>query len=233
MENSYRPGVSTWGVFPRPRNISQAFGGGRSIPLGGMRLNDESSQEREERLKSLLEHYRGKRTGSAETTEEKTALLAALESAERMLQAGDYQSAHERLATVAHIAKVRGEFGGKVLLQIALCKDALGLRDDARMLYERLQSSPEPDIRDSAKQLVFSFHASNWMRISSTTGADERHLIHDNAKLHIPTLEGLNSRYDTTFFVKSERRMENRQPPRFWIKMLKMLQSLFSLKREF
>jgi hypothetical protein len=30
----YRPKVSTWGVFPRPQNISQAFGGGRNIKPG-------------------------------------------------------------------------------------------------------------------------------------------------------------------------------------------------------
>ena len=28
---AYKPKVSTWGVFPRPQNISQAFGGGRTI----------------------------------------------------------------------------------------------------------------------------------------------------------------------------------------------------------
>lgn len=28
---AYKPKVSTWGVFPRPQNISKAFGGGRTI----------------------------------------------------------------------------------------------------------------------------------------------------------------------------------------------------------
>lgn len=30
----YRPKVATWGVFPRPQNISEAFGGGRNIRPG-------------------------------------------------------------------------------------------------------------------------------------------------------------------------------------------------------
>jgi hypothetical protein len=33
-EVEYRPKVATWGVFPRPQNISEAFGGGRNIRPG-------------------------------------------------------------------------------------------------------------------------------------------------------------------------------------------------------
>jgi hypothetical protein len=32
--SGYRPKVATWGVFPRPQNISEAFGGGRNIRPG-------------------------------------------------------------------------------------------------------------------------------------------------------------------------------------------------------
>ena len=31
---TYKPKVATWGVFPRPENISKAFGGGRTIRPG-------------------------------------------------------------------------------------------------------------------------------------------------------------------------------------------------------
>lgn len=31
---SYKPKVATWGVFPRPDNISKTFGGGRTIRPG-------------------------------------------------------------------------------------------------------------------------------------------------------------------------------------------------------
>ena len=30
----YQPKVSTWGAFPRPNNISEAYGGGRNIAPG-------------------------------------------------------------------------------------------------------------------------------------------------------------------------------------------------------
>ena len=32
--SDYQPKVATWGVFPRPKNISNAFGGGRNLPPG-------------------------------------------------------------------------------------------------------------------------------------------------------------------------------------------------------
>lgn len=36
-DSSYKPKVSTWGVFPRPADISQAYGGGRTIRPGDVR----------------------------------------------------------------------------------------------------------------------------------------------------------------------------------------------------
>jgi hypothetical protein len=35
QKGDYRPKVSTWGMFPRPDNISKAYGGGRTIQKGG------------------------------------------------------------------------------------------------------------------------------------------------------------------------------------------------------
>lgn len=42
-ESGYRPKVATWGVFPRPQNISEAFGGGRNIRPGQVRAYLDSS----------------------------------------------------------------------------------------------------------------------------------------------------------------------------------------------
>lgn len=33
-EGAYRPKVATWGVFPRPSNISREYGGGRTLKPG-------------------------------------------------------------------------------------------------------------------------------------------------------------------------------------------------------
>ncbi|KAK4532250.1 hypothetical protein CCYA_CCYA11G3107 [Cyanidiococcus yangmingshanensis] len=232
-ESTYKPRVATWGVFPRPRDISEAFGGGRAIPLGGAAQNDESSHEREQRLKALLDRYRGERAEITETAEERSALVNALEAAENMLVAGQYNAALERLSAVKHLAKIRGEVGGKVLLQIALCKDALGLREDAHELYKRLQASLEPDIRAIAKQLVYSFHAANWMRFNTggTDMDDDSGL--EKARLYIPALEGLESRYETTFSPANQHNARNRESVGVWSRIMGLLKRWFVRQNSF
>jgi hypothetical protein len=45
--NRYKPKVTTWGVFPRPSNISQAYGGGRNIRPGQDLETPEQKAQRE------------------------------------------------------------------------------------------------------------------------------------------------------------------------------------------
>ena len=37
-DTAYRPKVATWGIFPRPANISRQYGGGRTFKPGEARL---------------------------------------------------------------------------------------------------------------------------------------------------------------------------------------------------
>lgn len=46
---AYRPKVTTWGVFPRPADISKAYGGGRNIKPGQELESKEQKAEREVR----------------------------------------------------------------------------------------------------------------------------------------------------------------------------------------
>ncbi len=43
----YKPKVSTWGMFPRPNNISEAYGGGRTIRPGQELESAEQKAKRE------------------------------------------------------------------------------------------------------------------------------------------------------------------------------------------
>lgn len=43
----YQPKVTTWGVFPRPNNISEAYGGGRTIKPGEALETPEQKKKRE------------------------------------------------------------------------------------------------------------------------------------------------------------------------------------------
>ena len=50
--------VYTWGVYPRPANISEAFGGGRNIKPGQPLESEEATAERRLRVAAALKTYR-------------------------------------------------------------------------------------------------------------------------------------------------------------------------------
>ncbi|VFQ94516.1 unnamed protein product [Cuscuta campestris] len=53
----YKPKVSTWGVFPRPNNISKTFGGGRIIKPGEALETAEEKAAKDARMRELLAAY--------------------------------------------------------------------------------------------------------------------------------------------------------------------------------
>ncbi|KAB1224579.1 hypothetical protein CJ030_MR2G004971 [Morella rubra] len=56
----YKPKVSSWGVFPRPGNISKTFGGGRVIRPGEVLETTEEKAAKEARTRELLAAYNNK-----------------------------------------------------------------------------------------------------------------------------------------------------------------------------
>ena len=54
MDPNYNPKVSTWGVFERPANISEAYGGGRTIRAGTPLEDPAVTQARKERMAAAL-----------------------------------------------------------------------------------------------------------------------------------------------------------------------------------
>ncbi|XP_057850506.1 uncharacterized protein LOC131060988 [Cryptomeria japonica] len=60
ISDLYKPKVSTWGVFPRPKNISKAYGGGKVIRPGGVLESKEEKEAREARTKKLTDAYKEK-----------------------------------------------------------------------------------------------------------------------------------------------------------------------------
>ncbi|PWZ11914.1 hypothetical protein Zm00014a_014910 [Zea mays] len=59
-EDVYRPTVRSWGMFPRPQNISKAYGGGRNIRLGGETQSAEEKAAKDKRTKELIAAYRNR-----------------------------------------------------------------------------------------------------------------------------------------------------------------------------
>ena len=54
MDHNYNPKVATWGVFERPANISEAYGGGRTIKAGSPLEDAAATQARKERIAAAL-----------------------------------------------------------------------------------------------------------------------------------------------------------------------------------
>ena len=54
MDPNYSPKVATWGVFERPANISEAYGGGRTIKAGAPLEDPAATQARKERVAAAL-----------------------------------------------------------------------------------------------------------------------------------------------------------------------------------
>ncbi len=57
MDPNYNPKVATWGVFERPANISEAYGGGRTIRAGTPLEDAAATQARKERIAAALSRY--------------------------------------------------------------------------------------------------------------------------------------------------------------------------------
>ena len=49
--------VATWGVFKRPSNISEHYGGGRTIPAGTKLETEEQAAARKARMAAVLQRW--------------------------------------------------------------------------------------------------------------------------------------------------------------------------------
>lgn len=191
-DQEYQPKVSTWGVFPRPKNISRQFGGGKKIAPGGVDLKSAESQARDKEIAEKIARYR-KGVGTDLQTEQthSAEITAALTAAENHLNKSRPQTAITELEAVAPYVSDRSRRGGSVLLTLALGYEATGQRASAKALYERLKRSPYPEISSKAKQLLAGFAAMATLRIeddsSDLRGPDFR----------LPDLNTMDKRYET------------------------------------
>jgi hypothetical protein len=57
-DSDYQPAVSTWGVYERPRDMSAAFGGGRSLKPEDSIMSTEEQAEYDRQLNRKLKQFR-------------------------------------------------------------------------------------------------------------------------------------------------------------------------------
>lgn len=125
--DEYKPSKSgTWGVFPRPKSISQAYGGGRRVGAGVTSVPQDSA----ERTRELLRAYQEKVGIDVQSEKDhKEIIEEALELAGRAMQRGSYGVGISALEKVTQYCSTRSEVGGNVFLNLAMLYEAEGKKN--------------------------------------------------------------------------------------------------------
>ena len=163
-EDSYQPKVGTWGAFPRPRNISVAYGGGKRVGAG-VKTDREKQQQSIESTKERLRAYRQKMGIDVQSEKDNEAVIdEALQLASRAMQRGSYSIGVSALEKVTQYCSTKSVKGGKVFLELAMAYEAEGQTDKAIGLYAALSKSPIDEIKGNADKLLYGLEALNFMK---------------------------------------------------------------------
>lgn len=162
----YKPKVSTWGVFPRPSNVSKTYGGGRVIRPGEALESAEDKAAKVARTRQLLAAYKNK-TGLIIDPKTKAECEKALKDGDYLMDLGKLCEALPYYEKVMKELAFQSELHGLAALQWSICQDSLSRPNEARVMYERLQSHPNVQVSKKAREFIFGFQAMEMMKISS------------------------------------------------------------------
>lgn len=160
---TYQPKTGSWGAFPRPKDISKAYGGGRRIGPG---FSDEQArQQSEEDTRARLQRYREKVGIEVQSEKENAEVIdEALAIASRAMQRGVYSTAVSALEKVTRYCSTNSKVGGKVFLELAMAYEAVGRSSEAITVYRQLSTSRIEEIKINAKRLLYGIEAMQFMR---------------------------------------------------------------------
>ena len=165
-EDTHKPAVATWGVFPRPRNISEAYGGGRNLKPGQALESEESAAERQKRVSAALLNYR-KSLGLDIAPEIENQAVSLYEQGENEFKAGRITTALKLFSDSAALVPIRSKIGGQASLQKAICLDSLGYNEEAYEIYKKLEGHTGPGVSKSAKRFLFGFKAAKKLKVDT------------------------------------------------------------------
>uniref|UniRef100_A0A5B7A5H8 Uncharacterized protein n=1 Tax=Davidia involucrata TaxID=16924 RepID=A0A5B7A5H8_DAVIN len=164
----YKPKVSTWGVFPGPNNISKTYGGGRIIRPGEMLETAEDKAAKEAHTRQLLAAYKRK-IGLNIDAKLKSECEQALKDGDSLMDLGKLMEALPYYEKIMDKLAFQSELHGLAALQWSICQDSLSRSNEARIMYERLQSHPNAQVTKKARQFMFGFQAMEKMKVTSST----------------------------------------------------------------
>ncbi|KAL8098315.1 uncharacterized protein LOC141684009 isoform X2 [Apium graveolens] len=155
-QDVYKPKVSTWGVFPRPSNISKTYGGGKVIRPGEALETAEDKAAKEARTRQLLAAYK-KKVGLNIDPKLKSECQKVLNDGDLLMDRGMLEEALPFYESVMDKLPFQTELHGLAALQWSICQDSLTRVNDARGMYEKLQSHSNVRVRKQARDFVFGF----------------------------------------------------------------------------
>lgn len=164
---SYRPTRGSWGYFPRPKNISTAYGGGRKVGADAKVTADDEfrKQKSVEDTKEKLRAYREKVGIDVQSEKDHAGEIeTALALGQRAMQRGVYNTAVSALEKVTKYCSTNSKVGGQVFLELAMAYEALGETDKAILVYSNLSNSRIEKIKINARRLLYGIEAMNFMR---------------------------------------------------------------------
>ncbi|PIA53485.1 hypothetical protein AQUCO_00900228v1 [Aquilegia coerulea] len=164
----YKPKVSTWGVFPRPNNISKTFGGGRTIRPGDVLETEEEKAAKDARTKELLAAYK-KKTGLNIDPKLKASCEKAFKNGDKLMDTGKLKEALPFYKKVMEDMAFQSELHGLAALQWSICQDSLTRQNEAKVMYEKLQYHPNATVRKKAKQFLFGFQAMEILKVKNSS----------------------------------------------------------------
>ncbi|KAI3415015.1 uncharacterized protein J3R85_015593 [Psidium guajava] len=163
----YKPKVSSWGVFPRPSNISEKFGGGRTVHPGDVLETAEDRAAKDARTRELVAAY-NKKMGLNIDAKLKFECEKALKDGDSLMDVGKLKEALPFYEEIMNKIPFQSELHGLAALQWSICQDSLTRPNEARTMYEKLQSHPNGKVSKRAAQFMFSFQAMEKMKIRTS-----------------------------------------------------------------
>ncbi|KAM0897123.1 hypothetical protein ACQ4PT_022743 [Festuca glaucescens] len=160
----YKPRVTSWGMFPRPQDISKAYGGGRNINLGGETQSAEEKAAKDKRTRELLAAYMGGRNKTLDA-KTKAECTQALKEGDELMNAGRLKQALPYYEKVMQAADFKTELHGMAALQWSICLDSLCRSKEAMSMYSKLKYHPNTLVSKKAKMFMFSFQAADFLKV--------------------------------------------------------------------
>lgn len=156
-EADYKPKVSTWGVFPRPDNISKTYGGGKTIKAGEFTAETaEEKEARRERIRAKMNKYREDQ-GIAISNGTLVRWQTRLTECQTLMRKGKLAGGVEALEAIVLEEKInpRSEIGGQITFHYAMCLDNVQRREEALEMYKRCIGNPYGKISRQADNMIW------------------------------------------------------------------------------